>query len=90
MEIAEIRLHCVKQQDILFTPLIQALLLYSFFKDTEQHLTHEHCDGVLIDIVSDPEKRVSGYKILCSIQSGLGRLDNACLQESQWQEQGHQ
>ena len=63
MKIAEIRLHCGKQQNLISTPFEQPILRSAFPDYTIDDLTEEHRHGVLVDIVPDAQKRVTRSQV---------------------------
>ena len=63
MEIAEIRLHCRKQEDLSPAPLEQIMFLCAFLDRTVDDFAKKHRHRILIDIVPNAKKRMTRGQI---------------------------
>ena len=63
MEVAEVGLDSIQQEDIPFTPLIQARLIDTILDNPVKHLAHEHRHGVFEKVAADSHKRMTGCQV---------------------------
>ena len=89
MEIAEIRLHCGKQEDLSPAPLEQVMFLCAFLDRTIDDFAKKHRHRILIYIIPDAEKRMTRSQISCCIKSGFCGFRDFRLKDIQRQQKRH-
>jgi len=89
MEIAEIGADGIQKEDILLAPFEKSLLGSAVLDHTIQDLAHKHRDGVLEDIVTNPQKRMLGSNIPCGIETRPACVNDIGLQHVKRQEKRH-